>query len=386
MKLIGATLFASALALAAGCSSGSSSPPRVDDAATSSDSLVAPNRPAPEDDPCARVRCAAGTECVVVDGQATCAATDASACAAVLCPVDTTCEVIDGEPNCTPIETDASACAAVLCPVDTTCEVIDGEPNCTPIETDASACAAVLCPVNTTCEVIDGIPNCTPITPDAPLCGGFAGLTCPGEGTCVDDPSDNCDPENGGADCGGICECNVLALCVEGFVYDASPEVCACVEDSEPNACALVLCPPNSICEVVDDEAVCKPIEPPPGPFCGGFGGFPCPGAGTCVDDPTDTCDPDNGGADCGGICECNVLALCVEGFAFDPSPEVCACVESPELDPCAVVRCPGDTECVVNDGVASCEPIENPCNLVDCIPDTICRVIDGEPVCVPCD
>ena len=38
-------------------------------------------------------------------------------------------------------------------------------------------------------------------------CGGFAGIACRGASeTCVDDPSDSCDPAHGGADCGGICQ------------------------------------------------------------------------------------------------------------------------------------------------------------------------------------
>lgn len=37
--------------------------------------------------------------------------------------------------------------------------------------------------------------------------------------------------------------------------------------------------------------------------FCGGIAGFPCPDDMQCVDDPDDSCDPENGGADCGGIC-----------------------------------------------------------------------------------
>ena len=40
------------------------------------------------------------------------------------------------------------------------------------------------------------------------------------------------------------------------------------------------------------------------GQFCGGFAGFACPEGFVCVDDPKDSCDPDQGGADCGGICE----------------------------------------------------------------------------------
>src|SRR5688572_5121031 len=38
------------------------------------------------------------------------------------------------------------------------------------------------------------------------ICGGFAGLSCPSGQTCVDDPSDSCDPNAGGADCSGICK------------------------------------------------------------------------------------------------------------------------------------------------------------------------------------
>jgi hypothetical protein len=37
--------------------------------------------------------------------------------------------------------------------------------------------------------------------------------------------------------------------------------------------------------------------------FCGGIAGFPCPEGLTCVDNPRDSCDPKQGGADCGGIC-----------------------------------------------------------------------------------
>jgi len=37
------------------------------------------------------------------------------------------------------------------------------------------------------------------------FCGGFAGLRCRDGRRCVEDPRDDCDPRNGGADCGGIC-------------------------------------------------------------------------------------------------------------------------------------------------------------------------------------
>jgi hypothetical protein len=41
---------------------------------------------------------------------------------------------------------------------------------------------------------------------DGQFCGGFAAIQCPEGYTCVDDPKDDCDPAQGGADCGGICQ------------------------------------------------------------------------------------------------------------------------------------------------------------------------------------
>lgn len=36
-------------------------------------------------------------------------------------------------------------------------------------------------------------------------CAGFVGKQCPKGLFCYDKPHDGCDPENGGADCGGVC-------------------------------------------------------------------------------------------------------------------------------------------------------------------------------------
>lgn len=63
------------------------------------------------------------------------------------------------------------------------------------------------------------------------FCGGIAAIPCPGEGRCADDPTDNCDPADGGADCGGICSCIETVLCIRGTHFDSSPAVCACVPD-----------------------------------------------------------------------------------------------------------------------------------------------------------
>ena len=41
---------------------------------------------------------------------------------------------------------------------------------------------------------------------ESQACGGIAGIQCAGGGICVDDPTDDCDPKLGGADCPGICK------------------------------------------------------------------------------------------------------------------------------------------------------------------------------------
>jgi len=352
-----------------------------------------PRPPPTPTNPCAAVSCLTNTSCEVVDGQAVCVPLDpepsgrfCGGFAGIACPGSGSCVddpsddcdperggadcgglcecnvralcirglVFDSSPDvcaCVPAEPPPDACAGVRCRAGTHCEVVGGDAAaCVPDELP-NPCAAVLCPAPSTCDVVDGEAVCTPIEPSGPFCGGFAGIACPGSGSCVDVPGDGCNPARGGADCGGVCECNVLALCIRGSVFDPSPEVCACVPapdacaavrcragthcevlddgavcapDEPVNPCAAVLCPAPSTCDVVDGKAVCTPIAPT---FCGGIAAFPCPGAGSCVDNPADDCDPKRGGADCGGVCECNILALCSEGLVFDAAPAVCACV-----------------------------------------------------------
>ena len=67
--------------------------------------------------------------------------------------------------------------------------------------------------------------------PCAPFCGGFAGIHCPGNGTCADNATDGCDPLEGDVDCASLCQCDVLGLCFEGAHWDSSPQVCDCVLD-----------------------------------------------------------------------------------------------------------------------------------------------------------
>ena len=50
---------------------------------------------------------------------------------------------------------------------------------------------------------IDHVGECAPPEPQA--CGGIAAIPCPDGEMCIDDPSDDCNPKHGGADCPGIC-------------------------------------------------------------------------------------------------------------------------------------------------------------------------------------
>ncbi|ROW12147.1 hypothetical protein VMCG_00062 [Cytospora schulzeri] len=66
------------------------------------------------------------------------------------------------------------------------------------------------CASNEVC-IADPTPRCVVpngANPDAygSVCGGFAGFQCTDQDDdCVDDPRDFCDPDNGSADCIGIC-------------------------------------------------------------------------------------------------------------------------------------------------------------------------------------
>ena len=118
-------------------------------------------------------------------------------------------------------------------------------------------------------------------------CGGLLGTPCPAGQICLDDPSDSCDPNNGGADCGGICK---------------------------------------------------------PKTFCGGIANIQCPSGYECVDDGDDNCDPALGGADCGGVCvpkpSCSpVLCELYCPFGFQTGAdgcEICKCNEPPKQNSCA--------------------------------------------------
>src|SRR5262249_49082818 len=150
--------------------------------------------------------------------------------------------------------------------------------------------------------------------------------------------------------CGGPGACRPLPqACTDLF----NP-VCGCDHQTYGNACFAATAGVS-----VAHAGAC-------GPFCGGLARFPCPGAGQCIADPRDHCDPAHGGADCGGICVCPATLTCKAGTHFDPNPEVCTCVPD-QPDPCATVRCRSPLVCKVVDGAPVCLPGGEPCGGTTC-------------------
>jgi hypothetical protein len=107
------------------------------------------------------------------------------------------------------------------------------------------------------------------------------------------------------------------AICTK--IFDP---VCACDGRTYPNACMAATAGVSIV-----HEGGCAPRR-----VCGGLANVPCPKSSVCIDDPTDTCDPTQGGSDCSGIC-----------------------VPAPNL--CATVLCPPGEYCVVKGEAATCEP-----------------------------
>jgi hypothetical protein len=128
-------------------------------------------------------------------------------------------------------------------------------------------------------------------------CGGFGGLKCVSGYICVDDPTDTCDPADGGADCSGVCIKDPTPAPTQcgGFAGLLCPEGLVCV-DNPLDGCD----PANG---GADCGGICVEDTAPAPQFCGGFANIKCPEGLSCIDDPSDDCDPQNGGADCGGIC-----------------------------------------------------------------------------------
>ncbi|GAB1313754.1 hypothetical protein MFIFM68171_03964 [Madurella fahalii] len=138
----------------------------------------------------------------VLLGAATLASADKRPCGFKIapCPAGEVCEKVD--PSC-----DRGENCAGFCVPETPKPPRPRYPSCGGYRVEPVTCpeADQLCiddPYANGCGMACDLPGIC-VTPV--FCGGFAGIQCEDGKMCIDDPRDDCDPMNGGADCGGIC-------------------------------------------------------------------------------------------------------------------------------------------------------------------------------------
>jgi hypothetical protein len=141
--------------------------------------------------------------------------------------------------------------------------------------------------VSDTSSGVDSTEDAVKHVSSATVCGGLLGLSCLAGQTCIDDPSDKCDPASGGKDCRGLCVVPTGVNC-GGLAGMACPAAQSCISATPGKQGA-------------DFIGTCAAK-----PTCGGFAHLGCPAKYTCIDDPSDSCDPAKKGKDCAGLCVLN--------------------------------------------------------------------------------
>jgi hypothetical protein len=136
------------------------------------------------------------------------------------------------------------------------------------------------------------------------LCGGRLGLTCPKGQFCDAAAPGKC-PSRVQY---GVCNPRP-DLCLE--IYKP---VCGCNGVTYSNSCFAA-----AAGVAVASQGKCAASG---GTFCGGIAGIQCPDGQVCIDDPSDSCDPNHGGADCGGICVDQTVKPC--GNTICPTGTTC--------------------------------------------------------------
>ncbi len=220
-----------------------------------------------------------------------------------------------------------------------TCELPNGKELCGGKGKGNCWCDEACVDFGDCCSDADDVCGIEQPEPEGQPCGGFLGLQCDDGEFCMYDEEEMC----GAADHLGECVPQP-EVCIQLFA-----PVCGCDGQTYSNECFA-----HAAGTSVVSQGECE--EQPQ--FCGGIAGFPCPDGQICVDDPNDDCDPENGGADCGGMCvdapECPpvVCALfCEHGFETDENGcEICSCNEPPEEEACHTAGCSGEL-CVGPDG-----------------------------------